>query len=64
MLETSWKINLTIVLQNPDFSVFENSIDLDQLASDEASWSGSTLKHLLTTVTGILQIKIGEECST
>ena len=39
---------LTIVFQNPDFSIFENSIDLDQLASDEASWSGSTLFSIKT----------------
>ena len=25
------------------FMLFENSVDPDQLASDEASWSGSTL---------------------
>ena len=34
---------LTLVLLNPDLSVFENSVDPDQLASDEASWLGSTL---------------------
>ena len=27
------------------YPFFENSVDPDQLASDEASWSGSTLFH-------------------
>ena len=34
---------LTLVLLNPDVSSLENSVDPDQLASGEASWSGSTL---------------------
>ena len=34
---------LTLVLLNPDIPVFANSVDPDQLASDEANWSGSAL---------------------
>ena len=34
---------LTLVLLNSDYSYFENSVDPDQLASDEAIWSGFTL---------------------
>ena len=34
---------LTLVLLNPDISCFANSVDLDQLASEEANWSGSAL---------------------
>ena len=35
---------LTLVLLNPDICpAFANSVDPDQLASEEANWSGSTL---------------------
>ena len=34
---------LTLVLLNPDMSCFANSVDPDQLASEEANWSGSAL---------------------
>ena len=30
------KIGLTLALLNPDLSIFENSVDPDQLTSDEA----------------------------
>ena len=43
---------LTIVLLNPDLSFFENTVDLYQLASDEAIWSGSTLLQTLIENTG------------
>ena len=35
--------NLTLVLLNPDIPCFANSVDPDQLASEEANWSGSAL---------------------
>ena len=35
--------DLTLVLLNPDMPCFANSEDPDQLASDEANWSGSAL---------------------
>ena len=38
-----WHANLTLVLLNPDISWFANSVDPDQLASEEANWSGSAL---------------------
>ena len=34
---------LTLVLLNPDMSYVANSVDPDQLASEEANWSGSAL---------------------
>ena len=34
---------LTLVLLNPIYPAFANSVDPDQLASEEANWSGSTL---------------------
>ena len=34
---------LTLVLLNPDMSCFTNTVDPDQLASEEANWSGSAL---------------------
>ena len=37
------KIYLTLVLLNPDITCFANSVDPDQLASEEANWSGSAL---------------------
>ena len=42
-----------LVLQNLKISDFENSADPDQLASDEASGSGSTLffQHKKSTLT-------------
>ena len=42
-------------LLNLDFSFLQNTVDPDQLASDEASWSGSTLFSILLT-TGMLKI--------
>ena len=36
-------IVLTLVLLNPDIPYFANSVDPDQLASEEANWSGSAL---------------------
>ena len=35
--------SLTLVLLNWDISCFANSADPDQLASEEANWSGSAL---------------------
>ena len=35
-------IYLTLVLLNPDIPCLANSVDPDQLASEEANWSGST----------------------
>ena len=37
------KLYLTLVLLNPICPAFANSIDLDQLASEEVNWSGSAL---------------------
>ena len=34
---------ITLVLLNPQFSIFENTVGTEQLASDEAIWSGSVL---------------------
>ena len=34
---------LTLVLLNPDIPVIANSVEPDQLASEEANWSGSAL---------------------
>ena len=34
---------LTLVLLNPTYPAFANSVDPDQLASKEANWSGSAL---------------------
>ena len=54
----------------PKFILFENTVDPDQMASDEAIWSGSTLfstlacKYML--ITGMLQVnrmQLEEECS-
>ena len=39
---TNW-LQLTLVLLNPDIPCFANSVDPDQLASEEANWSGSAL---------------------
>ena len=36
-------LSLTLVLLNPDMSFFANNVDPDQLASEEANWSGSAL---------------------
>ena len=36
-------IVLTLVLLNPDIPCFANNVDPDQLASEEANWSGSAL---------------------
>ena len=35
--------SLTLVLLNLDMSCLANSVDPDQLASEEANWSGSAL---------------------
>ena len=39
----SYDVGLTLVLLNPDIPCFANSVDPDQLASEEANWSGSAL---------------------
>ena len=39
-----------LVLLDPDLSIFENTADLDQLASDEAIWLGSTVFDSENTV--------------
>ena len=42
--ENDWHfMGLTLVLLNPDIPCFANIVDPDQLASEEASWSGSAL---------------------
>ena len=38
-----YRQKLTLVLQNPDKPAIANSVDPDQLASEEANWSGSAL---------------------
>ena len=38
-----YKFYLTHVLLNPDIPAFANSVDPDQLASEEANWSESAL---------------------
>ena len=35
--------SLTLILLNPDIPSFAKSVDPDQLASEEANWSGSAL---------------------
>ena len=35
--------NLTLILRNTTTPTFANSVDPDQMASEEAIWSGSTL---------------------
>ena len=47
----SYTCTLTLVLLNPDISSFENTVDPDQLASDEAIWSGATLLSTLFVYT-------------
>ena len=43
-MSNSGSVNLlTLVLLNPDIPCFANSVDPDQLASEEANWSGSAL---------------------
>ena len=39
----TFSFRLTLVLLNPDILCFANSVDPDQLASEEANWSGSAL---------------------
>ena len=39
----TWNILLTLLLLNTTYPVFANSVDPDQLASEEANWSGSAL---------------------
>ena len=41
-LTTGWRI-LTLVMLSQMYSAFTNSVDPDQLASEEANWSGSAL---------------------
>ena len=42
--QACWAKYLTHVLLNPDMPYFANSVDPDQLASEEeANWSGSAL---------------------
>ena len=43
----------TFVLLNLDLSLFENNVEPDQLASDEAIWSGSTQILSLLKNTGL-----------
>ena len=43
IIQVSKTTLLTIVLLNPDIPCFANSTDPDQLASEEANWSGSVL---------------------
>ena len=38
-----WSRLLTLVLLNRIYPTFANSVDPDQLASEEANWSGSAL---------------------
>ena len=38
---------ITLVLLNPQVSIFENTVDPEQLASDEVVWSGSVLFYTL-----------------
>ena len=37
------RVDLTLVLMNLDLSFFENTVDLDQLASDKFDWVGRIL---------------------
>ena len=39
----AYKCSLTLLLLNTTCPVLANSVDLDQLDSEEASWSGSAL---------------------
>ena len=41
------RFHLTLILLIPDLSIFENTVDPDQLASNEAIWSGSTLFSIM-----------------
>ena len=43
VFKADFSFNLTIVLLNPDIPWFANSVNPDQLASEEANWSGSAL---------------------
>ena len=38
-----WRSDLTLLLLSTTFPVLADSVDPDQLASEEASWSGSAL---------------------
>ena len=42
-IPSSSRNNLTLLLLNMTYPVLANSVDPDQLASEEANWSGSTL---------------------
>ena len=59
-------MNLTLVLLKLDLSIFENTVDPDQMASKEAIWSGSTLFSTLieNTCLHVDGTEFGEECST
>ena len=39
----SWCWSLTLLLLNTPYPVLANSVDPDQLASEEANWSGSAI---------------------
>ena len=43
MLNLGLYVVVNFVMLNPDISCFANSVDPDQLASEEANWSGSAL---------------------
>ena len=47
---------LTLFLLNLDLSCFENTVDPDQMASDEASWSGRKVIKLKSKL--LLKTKI------
>ena len=54
----SWRPRIWKIIQhyNPNLSFIENIVDPDQLASDEAIWSGSTMISTLIENT-YLQLK-------
>ena len=41
--DITFPVHLTLLLLNTTHSVLANSVDPDQLASEEANWSGSAL---------------------
>ena len=57
-------LSLTFNPFNPFIFFLESNVDLDQLASDEASWSGSTLlsAQIVNMCLQINRIKNREEC--
>ena len=48
---------LKLIMLNSDISSLENSVDPDQLASYEASWSGSTVFQAASESTVLTEIK-------